>query len=158
MPQLRLLCNQINFSFFLKLFKKLRQGLKWDTVTNQQNKLLKVCVYVFVCMSVCVGMSEWAYLLINLPSDTMQPRALRASQSIFWCRVRVGGKRHAEEWCHLAPSALRVEKSRSSHLQLNFSVLWPTYYISSGAVLLTVKSLHSIQDFPHSGLYLLFLK
>ena len=69
MPQLRLLCNQINFSFFLKLLKKLRQGLKWDTVTNQQNKLLKVCVYVFVCMSVCVGMSEWAYLLINLPSE-----------------------------------------------------------------------------------------
>lgn len=61
-----------------------------------------------------VPFAAWSESIFVCNLDTMQPRALRASQSISWCRVRVGGKRHAEEWCHLAPSTLRVEKSRLS--------------------------------------------
>lgn len=139
----------------------------WVTSASHSREILEFCPVALLKQSrmdtaeLALACPFCCLIWINiclLTSDTMQPRALRASQSIFWCRVRVGGKRHAEEWCHLAPSTLRVEKSRSSHLQLNFSVLWPTYYISSGALLLTVKSLHSIQDFPHSGLYLHFRK
>lgn len=99
----------------------------------------------------------WINICLLTP-DTLWPQALRASRSISRSGVGVGRKRRAEEWCHLAQSTLTVERSRSSHLQLNFSVLWPKYYISNGALLLTEKSLHSIQDLPHSGLYLLFHK
>ena len=99
----------------------------------------------------------WINICLLTP-DTLWPQPLRASSSIPRRGVGVGRKRRAEEWCHLAQSTLTVEKSSSSHLQLNFSVLWPKYYISNGALLLTEKSLHSIQDLPHSGLYLLFHK
>ena len=138
----------------------------WVTGASHSREIVEFCPVALLKQSrmdtaaLALACTFCCLIWINiclLTSDTMQLRALRASQSISWCRVRVGGKRQAEEWCHLAPSTLRVEKSRSSHLQLNFSVLWPTYYISCGALLLTVKSPHSIQDFPHSGLYPLFL-
>ena len=131
-----------------------REILEFCPVALLKQSRMDTAALALACPFCCL---IWINICL-LTSDTMQPPALRASQSISWCRVRVGGKRQAEEWCHLAPSTLRVEKSRSSHLQLNFSVLWPTYYISSGALLLTVRSPHSIQDFPHSGLYPLFLK
>ena len=80
MPHLRLLCSQIIFSFFKKLFEKLRQELKWDTVTNQQKQIVKgLCICI--CVHECVCRREWVGIFTNKPTFRVKSIFIRSQNS-----------------------------------------------------------------------------